>query len=85
MVPQARLTGVDPDNVAATNRLREEVSGSSWGWDLKLRKDIVSGGRAEPWRIDLKARLAASPLRNVCLWGIYGGLREVPVGCGARD
>jgi hypothetical protein len=33
-------------SAAATNRLRlrEKVSGSSWGWGLKLREDTVSGG-----------------------------------------
>jgi len=44
VVPQARLTGVDPDNPAAADRLGEEVSGSAWGWDLKLREDRVLGG-----------------------------------------
>ncbi len=32
-------SGRDP-----TRLMREEVSGSSWGWDLKLRVDTVSGG-----------------------------------------
>jgi hypothetical protein len=36
------LTGTDPGNAAATNRLREEVSGSAWSWDLKFREDTVS-------------------------------------------
>jgi len=44
MVPQARLTGTDRGNAAAIRRLREEVSGSSWGWDLKLREDTISRG-----------------------------------------
>ena len=44
MVPQASLTGTDPGNAGATNRLREEVSGSAWSWDLKLREDTVSRG-----------------------------------------
>jgi hypothetical protein len=44
VVHRARLTGTDPDNAAATDWWREEISASPWGWDLKLREDTVLGG-----------------------------------------